>query len=220
MGQHSDRARQAILNSAEELFALHGLDAVSNRRIAEHAGNSNHSAVSYHFGGRDELVQALINRYVEPALNRRQEMVAALGDTPTLHDLTACSVLPWMESVSQSGTTPYTSRFIVQLRAVPSALKLVLKSFRPDSELLELFDSARAELAHVPSQAIKARAMMMQYMIFSVCAEYEGLIERGRIKEDWSGIGYFLVDSIVGMLAAPVSQPERIKDFPEFQILI
>lgn len=58
MGSYGDRVRQALLDSAEELFAAHGIDAVSNRRIAEHAGNSNHSAVNYHFGSRDELIRA------------------------------------------------------------------------------------------------------------------------------------------------------------------
>lgn len=220
MGQHSDRAREALLNSAEELFALYGLDAVSNRKIADHAGNANHSAVSYHFGGRDELLQALVNRYVEPAAQRRAEMVAEIGDSPSLHDLIACSIMPWLEVVFQSDTTNYTSRFIVQLRSVPSAIKLVLQSFRPQDELQELFGEIHDDLFQVPRPAIRARAMMMQYMMFSVSAEYERLIEDGKVKQDWQGIGYFLVDSIVGMFQAPVTHPEKFADFPDFRILM
>lgn len=57
---------------------------------------------------------------------------------------------------------------------------------------------------------------MMQCMMFSVCAEYEQLIEQGKVEPDWIGVGYFLVDSIVGMLSAPVTAREQYKNFPEF----
>ncbi|MEK8228766.1 helix-turn-helix domain-containing protein [Oerskovia sp. M15] len=77
MGQHSDRARETLLTSAEELFARYGIDAVSNRRITEHAGTANHSAIAYHFGGRDELLRALLDRHLEEMNRRRTALVAS-----------------------------------------------------------------------------------------------------------------------------------------------
>lgn len=70
MGSYGDRVRQALLDSAEELFAAHGIDAVSNRRIAEHAGNSNHSAVNYHFAAATNSsapVAPILRRHLCPA---------------------------------------------------------------------------------------------------------------------------------------------------------
>src|SRR5690349_20360120 len=54
----SDKLLRAVLH----LFARQGLD-VPLRDINELAGQRNASALHYHFGGRPELVQAIIDRY-------------------------------------------------------------------------------------------------------------------------------------------------------------
>ncbi|WP_280505436.1 TetR/AcrR family transcriptional regulator, partial [Nocardia farcinica] len=71
MARHGDQSRQALLDAAEELFATQGIDSVSNRRIAEFAGQANHSAVAYHFGGRDDLIRAIFDRHEQPVRGRR-----------------------------------------------------------------------------------------------------------------------------------------------------
>jgi AcrR family transcriptional regulator len=51
--------RQAILVAARELFAAHGVDGVSVRRIAATAG-VNHALVHRYFGTKDEMVAAIL----------------------------------------------------------------------------------------------------------------------------------------------------------------
>lgn len=51
--------RQAILAAARELFAAHGVDGVSVRRIAAEAG-VNHALVHRYFGTKDEMVAAIL----------------------------------------------------------------------------------------------------------------------------------------------------------------
>ena len=51
--------REKLLDVAEELFARHGLDAVSVRAILRAAGLRNQSALQYHFGGRENLIAAI-----------------------------------------------------------------------------------------------------------------------------------------------------------------
>ncbi len=51
--------RQAILQAARELFAAHGVDGVSVRRIAARAG-VNHALVHRYFGAKDEMVAAIL----------------------------------------------------------------------------------------------------------------------------------------------------------------
>ncbi|MET0908751.1 MAG: helix-turn-helix domain-containing protein, partial [Ilumatobacteraceae bacterium] len=48
-----------IVEVAERLFALHGIDGVSLRQIAAAAGTANNSAVNYHFGSKDGLITAI-----------------------------------------------------------------------------------------------------------------------------------------------------------------
>ena len=97
MGQHSDKARESLLDAAEELFARYGIDAVSNRKITEHAGTANHSAITYHFGSREELLRALLSRHLEQMRKLREQRLAALGDAPELRDLIAYRFLPWID---------------------------------------------------------------------------------------------------------------------------
>lgn len=51
--------RQEILAAARELFAAHGVDGVSVRRIAARAG-VNHALVHRYFGTKDEMVAAIL----------------------------------------------------------------------------------------------------------------------------------------------------------------
>src|SRR3954467_14037445 len=58
----TETTRDKLLRAALHLFARQGLD-VPLRDINEFAGQRNASALHYHFGGRPELVQAIIDRY-------------------------------------------------------------------------------------------------------------------------------------------------------------
>src|SRR4051794_41913128 len=51
--------KEQIVLAAEALFAERGVEGVSLRQIGTAAGNGNNSAVQYHFGTKDRLVQAV-----------------------------------------------------------------------------------------------------------------------------------------------------------------
>jgi AcrR family transcriptional regulator len=92
--------RTAILDAAEELFADRGLHGVSLREVAEAAGQRNNAAVHYHFGGRDELVQALFERRFVELDRHRAAMLAALDEAGRGRDLdrlVEALVLPFTE---------------------------------------------------------------------------------------------------------------------------
>lgn len=52
--------RRKLLRAAEELFALKGVDGALTRDITRLAGQSNPSAVQYHFGSRQGLLDAVM----------------------------------------------------------------------------------------------------------------------------------------------------------------
>jgi AcrR family transcriptional regulator len=54
-------ARELLLDSAERLMALHGVDAISLRTITAEAGLTT-AALHYHFNSRDDLVNAVLQR--------------------------------------------------------------------------------------------------------------------------------------------------------------
>ncbi|MFE2728862.1 TetR family transcriptional regulator [Kitasatospora sp. NPDC059327] len=52
--------REKLLRAAEELFAARGVEAALTRDITRLAGQSNPSAVQYHFGSREGLLDAIM----------------------------------------------------------------------------------------------------------------------------------------------------------------
>ena len=75
--------RQRLLRAAEELFAEHGLSGTSTRAILQRAGQRNESALQYHFGGREGLLEALyVDRGAEIAAERELMLVQLLEQYP------------------------------------------------------------------------------------------------------------------------------------------
>ncbi|MCZ6514825.1 MAG: TetR family transcriptional regulator [Acidobacteria bacterium] len=66
--------KQRILETAEGLFAESGFDGTSLRAITTKAG-VNLAAVNYHFRSKDELIQAVFARRLEPINRRRLELL-------------------------------------------------------------------------------------------------------------------------------------------------
>ncbi len=64
----------AILNAAEVLFARHGVQGVSVRRVLAEAG-VNVALAHYHFGDRDGLIREVLRRRVEPLNEQRLELL-------------------------------------------------------------------------------------------------------------------------------------------------
>ncbi|MEW6336851.1 MAG: TetR family transcriptional regulator [Acidobacteriota bacterium] len=76
-GEGARATRDRLLDSAERLFAQHGLAATSVREITAEAG-ANLAAVNYHFGGKHQL-------YVESFRRRlgvlREQRIATITET-------------------------------------------------------------------------------------------------------------------------------------------
>jgi AcrR family transcriptional regulator len=69
--------KDRILDSAELLFAQHGIAATSLRALTDHA-SVNLAAVNYHFQSKDALVQAVLFRRLNPINVRRMELLKEL----------------------------------------------------------------------------------------------------------------------------------------------
>ncbi len=72
--------RDRLLRSAERLMARDGISEVSVRAITEDAG-ANVAAINYHFGGKDELVQALLTAKFELLDVTVNDMLSRLAET-------------------------------------------------------------------------------------------------------------------------------------------
>lgn len=97
--------RTRILDSAEELFGRRGVDAVSLREINAACGISQ-GVLHYHFGGREALVEAILDRHL-PAINdaRRRMVETLLADEkqPQLRDMVEVLVVPLAQLALKGG---------------------------------------------------------------------------------------------------------------------
>lgn len=207
MARHSEVARGALMDAAEELYGRDGIDQVSNRRIAERAGNANHSAVAYHFGDRDGLVTAMLDRHAARTEPLRAAMLAALGPDPTLVELLRCLVLPAVRGLFDRPEPGWRARFLNQVRATPSTAALLERPVAEPSATAAVMAATAARLTHVDQQVLDGRGWMLTGMVFEVCAGYEAEVAAGARAPDWAGLGCFLTDAAAGMLAAPVTTP-------------
>ena len=70
------KTRQALIEAAEQLFGEHGIHNVSVRQIGAAIGSANNNVVSYHFGSKDALIDAII-AWRQPELNRQHGLALA-----------------------------------------------------------------------------------------------------------------------------------------------
>jgi AcrR family transcriptional regulator len=68
---------ERLLDAAERLFAERGIDAVSLREITRAADARNVMAAQYHFGDRDGLVRAIMERHAPGVEARRHALLDA-----------------------------------------------------------------------------------------------------------------------------------------------
>ena len=67
--------RDKLLDAAARLFAERGIDNVSIAEIVRRAGQRNSSALHYHFGSRDAVLVALLERHIPDIRRRRLELL-------------------------------------------------------------------------------------------------------------------------------------------------
>jgi AcrR family transcriptional regulator len=84
--------RTRLLDTAERLLDQHGIDGVSLRAVTLAAGHRNASAVNYHFGNREQLVAAVLERRragLEESRQARLDALEANGPVAPLDALRA-----------------------------------------------------------------------------------------------------------------------------------
>ena len=199
-------AGKLILDTAEWLFAEHGISSVSNRQIGAAAGHGNTSAVGYYFGSKEELIRALIRRFEGEVSVLRGAMISQLGNSPELRDWIRCLVLPYTDNLAARKPPSWYARLNAQIKADPVMRKFLLEESQTPTyqQVIAGLEQVAAELSDV----IKTdRVKMANHLVVQACADHErsladGLPVRGR---SWRKVGAGLVDALVGVWSAPVS---------------
>ncbi|MCF8587291.1 TetR/AcrR family transcriptional regulator [Gordonia liuliyuniae] len=201
-----EATRVALMQAAERLFAERGIDGVTMREIQESAGQSNVSVISYHFGSKLGLVQALIRWRSIDLDRRRTDLLADARATESEHEprtIVWVVVRPLVESIRAGAMfVPFLARLSENPRATKDYWPEELRDWT--SDMVEtLVDAAVVDM---PDRLWRGRTFQLYNSILNL------LGEQARAGHPISEVQLSnFIDAWVGLLTAPVSpETERL----------
>jgi len=154
--------RDRILREAGRLFAERGVAAVSLNEINAAAGQRNTSAVHYHFGGKDGLVDAVLEPHLSAIDDERAHALGTLDASASLRALLGVLVEPLAARLDEPAGRAFlrvqADLAPQRLRANPAAHHLLERMALTLGERLE------------PAIA-RARGELVQLLLFPALAE-------------------------------------------------
>ncbi|MGW0433399.1 TetR/AcrR family transcriptional regulator [Micromonospora sp. NPDC003197] len=198
--------RELMLAAAERLFAERGVAVVSGRQIGEAARQGNNTAVSYHFGSKDNLVRAIVRKHGSHIETLREQMLADLGDGPELRDWVGCLVRPFTDHLAALDGPTWYAQFAAQVMTDPGLRDIVIQDTLAEAPLRRVIEGINRWLPTLPAPVRADRNEMARQLIIHMCAARERSLNdgAGTSKAAWQATAASLVDAIVGLLSAPV----------------
>jgi AcrR family transcriptional regulator len=213
----SDRrnaTKEALLSTAERLYAERGLDAVSMREITREAGQKNSSAFQYHFSSKEALVSAIILRRMKERDFSRLEFLHDLeirGKLEEVRSLAAAIVEPLAIGIRSPKRWPserWWIRFLSEVQRRSEFDLVELSKLASDLGLRRVYTLLSKQVRHVPDVVLRQRFRIAMSQVVHGLAEIGRLQERrghSRQRFDVERAIENLIDMTAGALSAPVS---------------
>lgn len=196
-------ASRAILLAAEQHFAQYGLHGASLRQISEAAGQRNASAIQYHFGSRDKLVEAVFAlrmAYINPRRDKALRALEASGRLGDVRGLVGVMVWPMAEELRPRAEGNHYLQFLSRA----SREKLMALELTPPQLMTAWFETRRhveQAIRYLPAPIVQTRFLLASEQSIAALAAFEA-----------DGIGgapgfEFRVETLIDMIAAGLESP-------------
>jgi AcrR family transcriptional regulator len=200
-----------IVKAAERLFALHGIDGVTLQQILKGAGQRNSSAMHYHFGSRDALIEAIFMWRVTKIDAHRNHMIDDLlaeGRGDDIRGILETAVIPFIGPIQESGEPSYYNRFLLEVHRSPTVSFDDIIAGKADRGLTRMNELMLAQLKDIPAELRMTRIATIRSTLIFACAEIEAL--RSRKLQEKSEFNFDravenLIDMASAAFIAPVS---------------
>ena len=194
-----------MIRTAERLFGERGIAAVSLREVAAAAGHANNSAVRYHFGSREGLVDAIFTYRMGRIDERRRAILAAAGDDPDVRTLLQAFIFPVAESLGHEDGVSWYARFLRQVVFDPG-----FDVFAPPRDevargLRAVIEALLRRTADLPEPIQTRRILQIAQLVVHALADQEAQLGRGVPVIPTPVLTADLVDCSAAVLEAPVS---------------
>jgi AcrR family transcriptional regulator len=204
-GRQAAGTKDAIMTTAERLFAEHGVTAVSSRQISEAAGQGNNAAVGYHFGAKADLIRAIVHRHDVEIEQSRRVLVERVGPDGGVRAWVECLVLPHTEHLAAIGRTSWYARFSLQVSTDPALREIVTDEVLTAPSLGPILNGLLTGMSFLSEDVQSERLQMVRSLLMHTCADRErSLAESGEPpKPAWARTATLLVDAVTALLLAP-----------------
>lgn len=199
--------RDKLLDAATALFAERGVANVSLAEIVRAADQRNTSAIHYHFGGRDHVIEAILARHVPALRARRLELLEHARATPSDDVRSVAEAL--VRPVTELAQRGWRERAYLQIgaelanqldRTTPEMRRLFRQTAGP--EVMALL----AERCAVPEDVWRVRALIGNAFVGWAAADRARALDRNTDdaldEQRWIDN---LVDMFVAMMTTPVT---------------
>lgn len=206
--------RAKLVAVAERLFAERGVEGVSLNEINKAAGQRNSNACQYHFGNKNGLLQAILDKHVPGIAARRNEMFDRLdaAGNATLRDVIKAFVYPVAEKLFDANGGKEFIHVNAQL-VVPFMLSQRQLTTSPLTvpgvqRLTRALQTALQEF-QLPAPVMEQRLLLAAMLLFHSLADHSRMHGTGLVQTDTANDTELFVnnleDSIVALLSAPLS---------------
>jgi len=201
-----------LILAAEKLFGTYGVEGVSLRRVSEQAGHRNVFAAQYHFGSKDNLLEAIL-RYRRPMIDVHRRILlrewSVTPETASLEQIVRALATAMFEQDShEPGQARSFCRFLRSLLQFEAYSPVWDRSIDAAPFTAELLNAMRAHLPHLDEGLWVMRRLTLGKFMMTALADYDRdeltrHISPDRFLDD-------IVNIIVAGYRAPASEiPQR-----------
>lgn len=207
LDRRSVRAREKLLDSAEILIATKGLEALTLSEVQQFAEQRNKSAVAYHFGSRDGLIEAVVRRHIDRLDVRRNDRINAVaGPLSSLSrdDLLDLLISPIMDGVFDSPNSN-EARCLQQFGSRPELVDVMVAA-AAESNSVMIRGLLLAGIDHLPIPLRASRIDYAMILVVTLLAQFEACRDLGIISAlPVEVVRRDLLQVANGIISAPVN---------------
>lgn len=193
-----------LLDIAERLFAERGVENVALIEIVAASGQKNRSALHYHFGSREGVLTAVLNRRLAPINERREAALDTLPISAAVADIIRATMEALVEVVEDE---PWGANYIAILAQVMFHPKLLGRRAVDDALLTGVRRARRLvcqAAPEIPAKVIGRRLdWLNETVVFALARWVRDTPSEARTKAAAEG----LIDQLTAYGSAGLTAP-------------
>lgn len=207
--QQHKSTRDKILDTAEQMMARHGIDAVSLNEIVKQSGQRNASALQYHFGNKAGLVQAVFDRHTPAIEACRKELLAQMRGEKDFFGLVRAVVLPLIEVLNNSDGGRNYIRFLSRI-SQPNLQPDSFEDSRHNHAMIEIMALLHQCFPGMPAKVLEYKVIMTRNLLLHSLADLCCGLDQAPTcsKESTQVFTDTLIDAIVAIFHCPPAVDE------------